>query len=234
MWFRVVLLIGLLVGTATSAFAQSWTACVDPRTGGLTTEGYRAVKGAADAKRPGQFLNYHLSRSTRVAGEPLPPSRVLELEMMYAGAGSTLVARGGDDATLPEAAQACFEIRAEEGPPPLSHYWGPYFPYGSAIIPEQQRANIEYVLPGYLPGRTIYRLKGYADTSGSRAFNDRLSAARTEAVARELVRLGVRWSDIEQQSFGEMQLARPTADGVAEPLNRRVNVEVRIRPDPAR
>ena len=231
MWFRVAFIIGSILPAP--ALAQTWTACVDAMTGGLTAEGYRAVREAAEARRPGQFLNYHLSRSTRVAGQPLPPFRTVNLEMRYAGAGSTIIARDADDKALPAAAQACFEIRAEEGPPPLWHYWGPYFPHGSAVIPDEQRADMEYVLTGYLPGRTIYRLKGYTDTSGSPAFNDRLSAARTEAVARELIRRGVRWSDIEQESFGENRLARGTADGVAEPLNRRVTVDVRLRPEPA-
>ena len=46
MWFRVVLLIGLLCG-ATPAAAQTWTACYDAASDSLTADGYRAVREAA-------------------------------------------------------------------------------------------------------------------------------------------------------------------------------------------
>ncbi len=233
MWFRLSFLISLLAGS-TPAVAQTWQACVDPASGGLTADGYSAVREAAVESRgePRRFLAYRLRRMTQSGLHPAPPFRTVQLEMMYAGIGAGSIS--WEDATpylgLPFAEQSCFEITAEEGAPGLWHYWGPYFTLGSAVVPEAARSGLEYLVPGYQPGRSLFIVSAYADTAGSPEQNERLSAARAEAVAVELVRLGIRWEDIEQRSFGESHLARPTADGVAEQLNRRAFVDVRQRP----
>ena len=231
---------GLAVGfwmVASAASAQSWTACVDPTTDRLTADGHRAVREAAGALgEPRRFLTYHIRRATKTGAQSEPPFRTPQLEMMYVGInpGSISWDEGTPYTDPPVAEQACFEISAREGPPGLWHYWGPYFAPGSAVIPEAQKPDLEYLIARYQPGRTVFRVYAYADTAGSSEQNDRISAARAEAVARELVRFGVRWDDIEQSSFGETNLARPTADGVAEPLNRRAQIDVRLRPEPAR
>ena len=237
MWFRFALLIGLLCGSTPAARAQTWTVCIDPASGGLTPEGFRSVRevaAAASASRYG-FLNYRIRRSSLGRqGEP-PSPRIVDLELRRARAqGWSLWSAELPYDGLPSGDRHCFEILAEEGGPGLWHYWGPYFPLGSAIIPEAQKPNLEYLVVGYEPGNTLFLLEGFSDTLGSTDANARLAARRVDAVARELVRLGVRWDDIQQRSIGETLLARPTADGVAEPLNRRVNINVRTRPPPGR
>lgn len=70
-------------------------------------------------------------------------------------------------------------------------------------------------------------LAGHADRAGSEAHNLRLSERRAEAVFGYLAgRLpgGVAY-DIA--AYGETQPAKPTADGVREPLNRRVEIAAR-------
>jgi outer membrane protein OmpA-like peptidoglycan-associated protein len=67
-------------------------------------------------------------------------------------------------------------------------------------------------------------VNGYTDTSGSPQYNMGLSIRRANAVAGELVRDGVPKSAISIQGFGQTHLLVPTADGVREPQNRRVEI----------
>jgi outer membrane protein OmpA-like peptidoglycan-associated protein len=77
--------------------------------------------------------------------------------------------------------------------------------------------------------QTIIEVNGYADTVGSHQFNQDLSERRARSVAGVLITEGrVMPERIIPQGFGETQLAVPTADGVNEPRNRRV--EIRISP----
>jgi outer membrane protein OmpA-like peptidoglycan-associated protein len=68
---------------------------------------------------------------------------------------------------------------------------------------------------------------GHTDAVGSDQFNDALGQQRAETVRIALMRLGVPADDIHAISRGKRALAVPTADGVAEPRNRRVVIIVR-------
>jgi outer membrane protein OmpA-like peptidoglycan-associated protein len=74
---------------------------------------------------------------------------------------------------------------------------------------------------------TRIEVAGHADRSGSPQYNQRLSQRRAEAVAAELVSQGVNRSEIMVQAFGETRPLVPTADGVREPQNRRVEIVLR-------
>ena len=74
---------------------------------------------------------------------------------------------------------------------------------------------------------TRIEVNGYTDTSGSPAYNQRLSVRRAQNVAAELVRDGVPRQAIAIQGFGQTHLLVPTADGVREPQNRRVEIIIR-------
>jgi OmpA-OmpF porin, OOP family len=71
---------------------------------------------------------------------------------------------------------------------------------------------------------TRIQVNGYTDTSGTPAYNQRLSVRHAESVAAELVRDGVPRSEISIQGFGETHLLVPTGPGVREPQNRRVEI----------
>jgi OOP family OmpA-OmpF porin len=71
---------------------------------------------------------------------------------------------------------------------------------------------------------TRIEVAGHADRSGTPQYNQRLSMRRAEAVAMELVRHGVSRNAINVQAFGESRPLVPTADGVREPQNRRVEI----------
>jgi outer membrane protein OmpA-like peptidoglycan-associated protein len=74
---------------------------------------------------------------------------------------------------------------------------------------------------------TRIEVSGHADRSGSPQYNQGLSLRRANNVAAELVRLGVPRNEIVIQAFGETRPLVPTADGVREPQNRRVEIVLR-------
>jgi OOP family OmpA-OmpF porin len=65
---------------------------------------------------------------------------------------------------------------------------------------------------------------GHADTSGSDAYNLRLSERRAEAVRAELAARNVKAESIVTDARGEKEPLVPTGDGVREPQNRRVEI----------
>ena len=68
---------------------------------------------------------------------------------------------------------------------------------------------------------------GHCDRVGSEEYNLQLSTTRTIAVRQLLEELGVAIANIETASHGEGNPLIKTADGIAEPRNRRVEVIVR-------
>ncbi|MEM9898069.1 MAG: OmpA family protein [Pseudomonadota bacterium] len=72
----------------------------------------------------------------------------------------------------------------------------------------------------------VVLVSGHTDTSGSSAYNDRLSARRAQVVRDALIANGVPASAIRTEATGERNLAKPTPDGVREPLNRRAEVVI--------
>jgi len=71
---------------------------------------------------------------------------------------------------------------------------------------------------------TRIEVKGHTDTVGSDAYNMRLSRRRAEAVAAELEQRGIPSDQIAIVAKGKRDLLVPTADGVREPQNRRVEI----------
>lgn len=74
---------------------------------------------------------------------------------------------------------------------------------------------------------TRLEVNGYTDTSGTPAYNQRLSVRRAQSVAAELVKDGVPRNAITIQGFGETHLLVQTGPGVREPQNRRVEIIIR-------
>ena len=74
---------------------------------------------------------------------------------------------------------------------------------------------------------TRIEVTGHTDTSGSAQYNQGLSVRRANAVAAELVRLGVPRNEISARGVGESQLLVPTPDNTREPQNRRVEIVLR-------
>lgn len=71
---------------------------------------------------------------------------------------------------------------------------------------------------------TTIEVNGYTDLSGTAAYNQRLSVRRANSVQAELVRDGVPRNEIGIHGYGESNPLVPTAPGVREPQNRRVEI----------
>jgi outer membrane protein OmpA-like peptidoglycan-associated protein len=95
----------------------------------------------------------------------------------------------------------------------------------SAVI-DQAVANIA-AGAGCAPGSVT--IVGHTDTSGAAAYNDALSVRRADVVAAALSQRGIGASIIDKTGKGETALAKATADGVREPLNRRSEVSIIVR-----
>ena len=74
---------------------------------------------------------------------------------------------------------------------------------------------------------TTIEVDGYTDLSGTAEYNQRLSVRRAQSVQAELVRDGVPRNEIGTHGYGESNPLVPTAKGVREPQNRRVEIVLR-------
>ena len=121
-------------------------------------------------------------------------------------------------------------------PPPEVEGPGRYrvfFAFDQAALSEADRGVVAEAAEDYRrTGTARITATGHTDTSGSAGYNLELSQRRAEAVADELVRLGVPAADIVTVGRGEEDPLVPTADGVREPRNRRVEIVI-PQPPPA-
>ena len=74
---------------------------------------------------------------------------------------------------------------------------------------------------------TRIEVSGNADRSGTDAYNQRLSQMRADAVAAEMERWGVPRAIMDIHAYGDTHPLVPTAAGVREPQNRRVEIVYR-------
>jgi OOP family OmpA-OmpF porin len=90
-------------------------------------------------------------------------------------------------------------------------------PRARQIVAEAAQASTHVEL-------TRIEVDGHADRTGSAAYNQALSLRRAQNVSAELIRLGVPEQSITVQGFGDTKPLVPTAAGVREPQNRRVEI----------
>lgn len=103
-----------------------------------------------------------------------------------------------------------------------------YFTTGTDVLTEESKAELERMLEE-LRRRTAPDILviGHTDRVGSEADNDRLSLQRAERVRSSLVTQGIAPERIQASGRGEREPIVQTADGVDEPKNRRVEINVR-------
>jgi outer membrane protein OmpA-like peptidoglycan-associated protein len=95
-------------------------------------------------------------------------------------------------------------------------------PEGTDII---RRAATQAKLLGYIS----IEVTGHSDTSGQPEPNYELSLSRAQVVANELVGNGLPANRLEIRGYGDTKLRVPTAAGVREPSNRRVEITIRLK-----
>lgn len=75
-------------------------------------------------------------------------------------------------------------------------------------------------------GSASIMITGHTDRSGSDAYNQALSTRRADTVKSALVTEGIPEAGIAIDAKGESSPLVPTEDGVREPQNRRVNINL--------
>ncbi|HTI85400.1 MAG TPA: OmpA family protein [Alphaproteobacteria bacterium] len=110
-------------------------------------------------------------------------------------------------------------------PAPVVRSFQVFFDFDKADVRPDARPIIEEAANNARRGgvsRIV--LTGHTDKAGSAAYNQRLSVRRAEAVKAEFVRMGFNPNDIQTIGKGKTDPLVPTADGVREPKNRRVEI----------
>jgi len=114
--------------------------------------------------------------------------------------------------------------RAEATPAPARTYLV-FFDWDKADLTDRARQIIADAAQASTHVQTTQiEVDGHADLSGTPQYNQGLSMRRARAVGAELVKDGVPQNVIMIQAFGDTRPLVPTARGVREPQNRRVEI----------
>ena len=105
-----------------------------------------------------------------------------------------------------------------------------YFPFDQYVLTPEAQAVVQQAAE-YAKGGNATKIvvTGHTDTSGSDAYNRKLSERRGKAVADGLVSQGVNATALSVDWKGESAPAVATGDGVKEPLNRRSSVSINFQ-----
>jgi outer membrane protein OmpA-like peptidoglycan-associated protein len=158
------------------------------------------------------------------------------------GGGTFAVSRGGTESenynhsllfglryefNRPQPAPVVAPVAPAAAPAPARTYLV-FFDFDRADLTDRARQIIADAAQNSTRTQTTrIEVSGHADRSGTPQYNQRLSERRAQAVASELERRGVPRSAMSIQAFGESRPLVPTADGVREPQNRRVEIILR-------
>jgi len=100
-----------------------------------------------------------------------------------------------------------------------------FFAWDDSLISPVAQSIIDNVVVDHSEGTASRILvAGHTDSSGSEAYNEQLSERRARSVEGALIDAGVAATAIDVAWFGERQQRVPTADGVREQQNRRVEI----------
>ena len=142
-------------------------------------------------------------------------------------ANNTAVLHAGSyDCPPPPAAAAVAPAAAVPPAAPLANaVYFVFFDFDkSAITPAAQDILNTVVSDARRTSANRLNVVGHTDTSGSPAYNQRLSERRATAVREALVQRGVPAGQITTRGVGESQPLIATGDGVREPSNRRAEI----------
>jgi opacity protein-like surface antigen len=110
-------------------------------------------------------------------------------------------------------------------PPAAPKVFIVFFDWDRDTITNEGRQIIAQAADAYRSGAPVQiQVTGYTDRSGSAGYNQRLSERRANNVAKALAALGVPPAQMVVSGRGENDNRVPTANGVREPQNRRVEI----------
>lgn len=116
-------------------------------------------------------------------------------------------------------------VAAPAPPPPQPKVFLVFFDWDRDTITPEGMKIIQQAADAYKSGAPVrIMVTGYTDRSGSPGYNQRLSERRANNVANALARMGVPREQMAVSGRGENDNRVPTADGVREPQNRRVEI----------
>jgi hypothetical protein len=126
---------------------------------------------------------------------------------------------------------ACSETQAVQAPPPpppaQTTSFMVFFDWDRSDLSPVAANTITQAVNAYRStGQSQITATGYTDTSGPRDYNMALSLRRANSVKNALVQQGVPATAISVVGRGEDDLLVPTPDGVREPQNRRVVIQL--------
>ena len=153
-------------------------------------------------------------------------SRTVQLDQPYAAA--RLTSQGADRySSSPQEVQAQFAVALAARPMPPAQFTL-YFVEGKDEFTDASKRSIDSVFTE-IAKRPVpdVLVIGHTDKVGNDAFNDALSRQRAEVVRAALLARGVAAENIVVVGRGKREPIVPTAEGVAEARNRRVEILVR-------
>ena len=110
-------------------------------------------------------------------------------------------------------------------PPPPEHNYTLFFDWNRADVTPDAQQIVAAAANTFKSGPPVpVQVIGHTDTSGSPAYNQKLSERRAQNVASDLVQQGVPQGAMTVTGVGQNDLKVPTPPGVREPQNRRVEI----------
>jgi OmpA-OmpF porin, OOP family len=136
---------------------------------------------------------------------------------------------------------ATWHFGSPAAPAPMAPVAAPPAPPPAAVAPQQQmfivffefdksaltvdgKKVVDAAAAAFKSGKSGVAIAGYTDLAGTQQYNLALSKRRADVVKQALVRDGVPASAINESWHGKENPRVPTADGVREPQNRRVEI----------
>jgi outer membrane protein OmpA-like peptidoglycan-associated protein len=184
--------------------------------------GYQGIAGIRYNLSPALTvdLDYRYLATTQ------PTFRILNTNLLRYRSGyntnnfvASLIYRFAPPAAVPVAAPA------PPPPPAPPQLFLVFFDWDRADITPAGMDVVRQAASVYKSGGSVrVQVTGYTDLSGSAAYNQRLSMRRANNVANALASFGVVRSDMAVSGRGENDPRVPTAQGVREPQNRRVEI----------
>jgi len=112
-------------------------------------------------------------------------------------------------------------------PAAVAHEYAVYFDFDRSDLTPDAKPILQRAASDAKSGNvTRVQVTGHTDRSGPDNYNQHLSERRAQSVKAELIRQGVRADEIVTVGKGEREPAVPTPDGVREPRNRRVVIDL--------
>ena len=103
-----------------------------------------------------------------------------------------------------------------------------FFVEGSNELTAESKQTLEQVFADLKDRKVVdVVVVGHTDTVGTDQANDVLARQRAETIRDALISRGISAADVVATGRGKRELLVPTADNVAEPRNRRVEIVIR-------